>query len=246
MRSRILALAGLLALPTLSSAQTVLQLPSARFAVTPFLGLQVPYGAGDRFLYTNDTAYRVAEERAGGPLVGAEVEARVSGPLGVVGSLAYGRMGRTSLTLRDEEGSDPLFLSTDGPEVWLGKLGLSYRLPEPDPDRRRFHPAGFLVAGPALVRTDFADDDASGQAWAEAVTHWGLNLGVHTATRLAGERLAFHLALEDFVTFWNTERVNVRDEAIYGQYFDDQARVDSDNAVSNLLVLRAGVSFRFR
>lgn len=255
MRSRVLALAGLLALPSLAAAQSngslpaipnPYQLPPARFSITPFVGIRVPYGTGDEYVSTQSQGtYLVREERAGGAMVGAEVQGQVRGPVGVTGSLAYGGGGSTSITLTDQNG-DATPLTTSGPRMWMGKLAVTYQLPDPRPDDRRFHPAAFLVAGPALVRTDFKNDDHLGADWGKGTNNWGLDLGVHTATMVGrSSRLALHLGVEDFLTFWNTERFEAREAAVYGSYFGENTAVRIDYSSTNVFMVRAGLSFRF-
>ncbi len=252
MRGRLLALAGLLALPTLAAAQVrdpgrpVGQLPDARFAITPFVALRVPYATGDQYVFTDaGPAYLVSEERGGGAVAGAEVEMRARGPLSVLGSLAYGSNGEHQIVVTSEEG-EVIPLRADGPETFMAKLALAYRLPEPRPDNRRFRPAGFLSVGPSLVRMDYDADDEFGGSWTEPINHWGLNFGIHTATTLGSPRVALHFGLEDFLTFWDTERLSERDAVIFGSVLgDESARVDFNYSASNIILLRAGISLRF-
>ena len=246
MKIRALALAGLLALPAVASAQEPLppgQLPPARFSVTPFIGLRVPYTTGNAYLFVGENrSFIIDEDRGGAPLAGVEGEARLRGPVSLLGSVAFGNGGDHTIRLTSSEGDDQIPLIADTPDMWMGKLALAYRLPEPRPDNRRFHPAGFISAGPALVRTSWADSDLDG----DGINHWGLNLGVHAATTIGSPRLALNIGLEDFLTFWNTERLAEHDATLYGQYFEDAADVDFDYSSSNLVVLRAGLSFRFQ
>lgn len=254
MRTRVLALAGLLALPALAAAQNRTlpeipnphQVPVARFVVTPFVGMRVPYTTGDEYLVTrSNQSYRVEEDRGGGAMVGAEFEGRVRGPLGVAGSLAYGGSSTTSITLTNASGEQQA-LTTAGPTMWMAKLAATYRLPDPRPDTRRFHPTAVLVAGPALVRTDFRNDDEIGAEWSGGTNNWGLNLGVHTATLIGpSPRLALHLGLEDFVTFWNTGRFEAREAAVYTSFLSQETSARIDYSASNVVMLRAGLSFRF-
>lgn len=246
MRLSVLALAGLLALPAAASAQDPLppgQLPSARFSVTPFVGLRVPYTTGNAYLFTGDgRSFHIDEDRGGGALVGAEVEARVRGPVSVLGSLAFSNSGDYNITLTETGAGEEIPLIGDTPDMWIGKLAVAYRLPEPRPDNRRFRPAGFLSAGPALVRTRWSDSDLGDGSY----NHWGLNFGVHTATTLGSPRLALHFGIEDYLTFWDTERLSEHEAIQYSRYFQDEAAVDIDYSSSNLVMLRAGLSFRFQ
>lgn len=245
MRLSVLALAGLLALPAAAAAQDPLppgQLAPARFSVTPFVGMRVPYSMGNAYLFTGDgRTFVIDEDRGGGPLAGVEAEARVRGPVSVLGSLAFSNAGDHDITLTSSEGEQTRLIG-ETPQMWMGKLAVAYRLPEPRPDNRRFHPAGFLSAGPSLVRTNWSESDLDGSG----NNHWGLNLGVHTATTLGTPRLALHLGIEDYLTFWDTDRLAAQNGTLYGEFFDDTAVVDYDYTSSNLVMLRAGVSFRFR
>lgn len=248
MQLRLLALTGLLVLPSLAAAQAPLpnpyQLPASRFTFTPFVGAQVPYGTGSLMFVTGSSVvWDVQEQRAGGPLMGAEVEARVRGPVSVLGSLAYANSGDTEVTLASREGEVQQW-RVDGPETWMGRVALAYRLPEPDPDRRRFHPAGFLVAGPAVVRLDYDGDDVLA-GLSDASTHWGLNLGFHAATLLGSPRLALHFGLEDFLTFWDTGSLARRDQVLLGAIVEDPGVVRYGYTHSNIVTLRAGLSLRF-
>jgi hypothetical protein len=245
MRLSVLALAGLLALPAAAAAQDPLppgQLPPARFSVTPFVGMRVPYSTGDAFLFTGDgRSFAIDEDRAGGALAGVEAEARVRGPLSVLGSVAYSNAGDYDITLTSSEG-ERIPLIADTPDTWMAKLALAYRLPEPRPDNRRFHPAGFISAGPSLVRTNWSESELDGSG----DNHWGLNLGVHTATTLGTPRLALNLGIEDYLTFWDTDRLAAHEAALYGEFFEDTAAVDFHYSTSNLVMLRLGLSFRFQ
>lgn len=245
MRLSVLALSGLLALPAAAAAQDPLppgQLPPARFSVTPFVGMRVPYTTGNAYLFTGDgRAFSIDEDRGGGALAGVEAEARVRGPLSLLGSVAYSNAGDYLITLTSGEG-ERIPLIADTPDMWMGKLAVAYRLPEPRPDNRRFHPAGFVSVGPSLVRTSWSDSDLGDGA----NNHWGVNFGVHTATTLGTPRLALNLGIEDYLTFWDTERLAEHDAILYGRHFEDQAAVDFDYSSSNLIMLRAGLSFRFQ
>ena len=249
MRRSVLALAGLLALPAAAAAQDPIpgQLPPARFAVTPFVGIRVPYSAGNAYLFTPEGGqYVIDEERGGGPVVGLEAQARLRGPVSLLGSIAFSDAGSTDIALISPEDGTQIPLRADNPSTWMGKLAVAYRLPEPRPDNRRFRPAGYLVAGPALVRTDQHDDEGLGGDLSGASNHWGLNLGVHTATTLGSPRLALHFGIEDYLTFWDTDRLAEQEAAAYAIHFGEGTLVDFDYSSSNLVVLRAGLSFRFR
>jgi len=248
MRPSVLALVGLLALSTAAAAQEPAppeQLPVSRFAITPFLGVSIPYSTGTTFVFTEEFgSFAFQDERGGSAAAGLELEARVAGPVSLLGSFVYSGSTEQRTTLVSEEG-DVTSLLSDTPEMWMGRLAVSYRLPEPRPDNRRFHPAGMIFVGPALVRTNWADGDLGDDL--DDITHWGINFGVHAATRLgSSRRVALHLGLEDYLTFWNTDRLVARETVRFGRLFDEDTVVDMDFNASNLLLVRAGLSFRFR
>ena len=256
MRLGVLALAGVLALPAAAAAQTggfaaqppADLVPFTRFAVTPWIGLRVPYGYGDYFVFTEGgDQFRLEEDRGGGAAVGLNAEYRITGPLNLVAGVAYSAADEDELTI-STVGTTPTsttFLS-DGAEMWFVKAGLQYRLPDPIPDNRRFHPAAYLTVAPSIVVMDFPDveglenDDVTGSS-----THFGLNLGVDAVTNLGSRGLALSFGLEDYLTFWDQDRIRVRDQAMLGSFFEEPVTIDYDSNSANILVLRAGLSWRF-
>jgi hypothetical protein len=253
MRIRVLALAGALLLPAAAHAQTGTGyvnpnpnvLPFARFAVTPFVGIQVPYGASTLFLLAEDgTQYQVESARGGGAAAGLMVEGQVLGPLSVVvaGTYAAGDGDDTSIFLN---GDRRFLIRTDGPSMVFAKAGVSYRLPEPSPDVRRFHPLAAVTVAPAVVWTR----PRGFSQWPEEVnrtnTHFALNLGLDAAQRLGSRGLALHFGFEDYITFWNTGGLRAADEIFLGDVVQQDVAVVYDRTYNHLMVLRAGLSFRF-
>jgi hypothetical protein len=223
----------------LPAGQTGAQLPHATWAVTPFVGVRVPFSTGDQFIFREDDAVsdtRVTQERGGAVLVGLEGEYRFQGPWSLVGTVGYSPSGNDVATVESGSASDDF--SIDGPSILMARAGVSYRLPEPSPDRRRFHPAGFIVAGPALVRTSYDGFDA--------VNNWAASVGLHATAPLGkSRRFAFQLGIEDYVTFWDTESLAEIEEPILSTLLGEPVAIDYDYSVSNILTLRLGGSFRF-
>lgn len=256
MRFGVLALAGLLALPAAAAAQNddgfaasprPELVPFTRFAITPWVGFRVPYGSGEYFVFTETGGEQLQldEDRGGGAAVGLDAAYQIRGPLSVVGGVAYSAADEDQLTVLREDGTTQLF-EANGPEIWFLKAGLQYRLPDPIPDNRRFHPAAYVTVAPAVVFADFPDiegldnDDVNGSS-----RHLALNLGVDAATNLGSRGLTLTFALEDYITFWDQDRIRVRDEVLFGELFDDTVVLEYDTPASNILMLRAGVSWRF-
>jgi hypothetical protein len=255
MRFGVLALAGLLALPAAAAAQDnggfaseppVDLVPYTRAAITPWVGFRVPYGSGDYFVNTESgTQFQLNEDRGGGAAVGVDAAYQVTGPLNLVAGVGYSGADQNTLNVVDEDGNVTRF-QADGPEVWFLKAGVQYRLPDPVPDNRRFHPAAYVTVAPALVWMDWPDfegfdaDDVNG-----STRNFALNLGFDAVTNVGSRGLALSFTVEDYLTFVDEDRIRVRDEALLGDFFEEPVVIDYDASTNNILVLRAGLSWRF-
>jgi hypothetical protein len=235
-----LALAGILALPGAAAAQSEPPMQNSRVSITPFLGARVGYTAtGQMSLSTPDGAFSAAyeEDRAGAGATGAEIDVHAWGPISVVGSLAYSRAGRITVTEQTEQGVSRGW--TEGPTVWFAKAAVSVRLPEPEQDTRRFRPVAFLSAGPALVREDYEENLFLPTGMTKPVDSWALNIGAKAVAPLWSPRIAFMLGLEDYITFWNDGEWERRLTDLYA------GPSDLDYQRSHILMLRTGMTFRF-
>jgi hypothetical protein len=253
MRFGVLALAGLLALPAAAAAQNdggfaseppADLVPYARFAVTPWVGYRGPYNSGNFFVLTESgNEFQLYENRGGSAAVGLDAAYRVTGPLNIVGGVGYSGADQNELNILDVDGNLATF-QADGPEVWFVKAGLQYRLPDPVPDNRRFHPAAYVTVAPAMVWMDWPDfegfdDDVNGTS-----SHFALNLGVDAVANIGSRGLALSFTVEDYLTFLDEDRIRVRDQALLGNFFEEPVVIDYDASTNNILVLRAGLSWR--
>lgn len=257
MRFGVLALAGVLALPALAAAQNdggfasqppADLVPFTRFAVTPWVGVRVGYGSGNYYVFTEaGEQFRLDENRGGGASVGLNAEYQLRGPLNLVAGVAYSGANEDEINISTtgDNSTTRTFIS-DGPQMWFIKAGAQYRLPDPVPDNRRFHPAAYITVAPSLVLVDYPEiegldnDDVNGGS-----RHFGLNLGVDAVSNIGSRGLALSFGLEDYLTFWNEDRVRVRDEVLFGEFFEEPVTINYDAAVANILLLRVGVSWRF-
>lgn len=258
MRFGVFALAGLLALPATAAAQDTggfdvdprpELVPFTRVAVTPWVGFRVPYGSADYFVVTEQgEQFRLDEERGGGVALGLDAAYQLRGPLNLVAGFSYSEADTDVLNVRDLQGNQISFQS-HGPEVWFLKAGVQYRLPDPVPDNRRFHPAAYITVAPALVWVDWPDFEGADEEVADDVSgtsrQFALNLGVDAVTRLGSRGLALTFSVEDYLTFWDTERTRVRDELLLGSLFEEPVEVEYSASSNNILILRAGLSWRF-
>jgi hypothetical protein len=254
MRFGVLALAGLLALPAAAAAQndggfasepSPDLVPYTRFAITPWVGFRVPYGSGDYFVFTDSgSQFALDEDRGGSAAVGVDAAYQLTGPLNLVAGVGWSGSDQNDLTVIDEGGATRLYQSA-GPEVWFVKAGVQYRLPDPMPDNRRFHPAAYVTVAPALVFMDwpefegFEDDDVIG-----STRNFALNIGFDAATNIGSRGLALSFAVEDYLTFLDEDRIRVRDEVLLADIFEEPVVVEYNESTNNILILRAGISWR--
>ncbi|HEU0016398.1 MAG TPA: hypothetical protein VFQ45_22150 [Longimicrobium sp.] len=252
MKFGVLVLAAALAVPAPAAAQGSFTpepppelLPTARFALTPFVGLRVPYASGEYFVITGDgSQVAVNEDRGGGAAFGLNAEARIRGPLSAVASIAYTASDQDVLNVTSNDVTESFF--GDGPAVTMFKVGLAYRLPDPIPDERRFHPAAFVYAAPAVVWMNYADIEGLDESVGHTARHFAINMGVDAVTRIGTRGLALQIGLEDYLTFWDQDVMRERDEVVFSDVLDDDTVVlEYDERSSNILLLRLGLSFRF-
>lgn len=255
MRRSALALLGLIALPLAASAQTgerlttedrPLQLPNSTWAVTPFVGVRVPFTTGD-FVVTTESGRQFAyrEERAGGAMVGLQVERRLAGPFRLVAAAAYSGSGETTYEARGSTDGTLNNAQIDGPVMYLVRAGVGYRLPEPRAgDDRRYHPSAMVAAAPAVVWLNYDDVDGFPDL-GRTTRHLGLNLSAEATSRLGSGPLAVSLGLDGMVTFWDFDELRPRDELLFGALFEEAASVDYDYSNSLILLARLGLSYRF-
>ncbi|HEU0054605.1 MAG TPA: hypothetical protein VFQ39_15565 [Longimicrobium sp.] len=251
-----LALLGLLALPAAAAAQQERpllanepppeRLPESRFAITPYIGVRVPYTTGNVVvLGESGQQFVLQEERGGSTMAGINAEARLSGPVSFIAGVAYSGREQDTFVFLDGNGTGGTRVDTDGPAVLFAKAGVTWRLPDPIPDNRRFHPSAFLTVAPAMVFLDWQDADGVDEDISKTSSHFALNLGADATARIGGGKWAINLGAEDFLTFWNTDKLRTRAETINALVTDEQSvTLDYDYSNSNIIVLRFGLSYR--
>ncbi len=172
------------------------------------------------------------------------MEARIAGPLNLIGGIGYSGADQDELVLEQVDGSRLRFQSS-GPSVLFAKAGLQYRIPDPVPDNRRYHPAAYVTVAPAVVIMDFPDFEGFGDDVTGSSTHFALNLGFDAVTNVGSRGLGLSIGLEDYVTFWNRDRVRLRDREFLGELLEAPVQLEYTSRMSNLLMLRLGASWRF-
>jgi len=249
----VLALAGLLALPVCAAAQSgggvytadphPQQLPYSRFGITPFVGARLPFSTGAFYVFTEDGGqFRVDQDREGGYALGLNAEARLNRSIGIIGGISYSGAGQDISQVTSASGNADS-LQIDGPTFWFAKAGLSWRLPDPIRDTRRFHPSALITIAPAVVITDYAEVDGFPEL-SETSTSFALNLGADAMARLGRGNWAITLGLEDYITFWNEDDIVERESFIWNELTGQPVQLDLDYGTSNIWMVRFGVSYR--
>ena len=256
MNRSALALLGLLALPLAAAAQndrpllanepTPERLPESNFSITPYLGARVPFNTGTAVLVTEGgSQFNLRWERGGGAMIGVDATARVRGPFHVVGGVAYSDRRDDLVLLATPSTVDTL--TGQGAAYWFAKAGVQVRLADPNPDNRRFHPSALITAAPAIVWIDWNAVPGFSNAANRGSHHFALNLGADAAARIGrSARWSFTLGAQDYLTFWNTDRLTARDAAVGEAVLAEPVVIAYDYSNSNIFVLRAGISYRFR
>lgn len=254
MRRCALALAGLLALPVLAHAQNTGPvsneprpelLPQSRWAVTPYIGVRVPYTTGEYTVFTEGGDQLVVQEERGGSFaLGIAGELRLRGPFSAIGSVTFSPGQEDIYQVRAFGDSVGDAFRLDGADVTFVKAGIAARLPDPFRDDRRYHPSAFVYAAPALVWMRRGEIEGADPAFGDDSFSFALNLGADAVQRIGRGNWALSLGFEDFITFWDTDGSRDRDELIFASYAEEPVVIEYDYGTSHLLLLRLGVSYR--
>lgn len=241
--SRYLIFVFLLSLlaPAVGEAQESTLLPQSRLSITPIFGYRVGHTLKGQLAVSGEglidpVFFDVEETRGGASTFGVQIDVRTLGPLSVTGSLVRSNPGTVAIPFFDEQ-------QRPAPEVWLAKAGLSLRLPDPTPDSRSFHPAAFVTVAPAVVRETFDPWLPSTQT--ETVDHFALSVGGEVVTALGIRGVALQLGVEDYITFRNMTRREDIESRNLSREFDEALVADFIYDPTHLIMLRAGLSFRF-
>ncbi|HEX8391459.1 MAG TPA: hypothetical protein VF665_03795 [Longimicrobium sp.] len=253
MRFGVLVLAGALALPAVAAAQVTGVdappspdlVPPARYTVTPWVGYRLPTGYNDVAAVGNAATLSVRTSRGGNVAVGLTGEARVYGPVNAVAAIGYSPADQDQVVFTDAEGNTDGYI-LEGPAVTFLKAGVQYRLPDPIPDNRRYHPAAFVTVAPAVVWSNYPELSGFSDNVNSTSREFALNLGVDAVTMLNSRGVALSFAVEDYITFLDRDRIRLREGELGTDFFEgEDTSFNVDYSTSNILLLRAGVSWRF-
>jgi len=221
-----------------------------RISVTPTFSYRFPYTAqveGSLFTDRERVDAEFRERRGGGTVVGGEAEMRLFGPIGLIAGAGYAEPAANWVS--QDGGRDERYI---GPRVWMYTAGLLIRLPEPEPDLRRFPIVTSITLAPGIVREEPRPDPLPDNHPLFVPSPWGridhpaLNLGVKASVKLGSRHVAFQFGASDWITFWNTAEMERQLQQAYRQppfYLDVIA--DYEMKPSHLFQLNAGFSIRY-
>lgn len=245
--ARWLLAVGLLLLPGPLAAQLGREaLPPERVVVTPLVGYRAPHSTGielsvdsefDSFSILTD------EDRRGAVFYGGRVMVRAIDRLSVAATLARSSSARVNSVTR-EPGLPPESSFSIGPDLWFGSLGLSYRLPDPSWETRRFLFAGFVSVEPGVLREVPRANLSVPQEFLESVDNFTLSVAADASIALGTPNLAVNFGVRDYITFWNGDAHAEQFERFF-ERSGDPADVSAEYNTSHIIVPQIGISLRF-
>ena len=231
MKKLALLAALLVCTPALAPAQSDAPAARPRLSVTPYVGMRGPFGGEDVVqVFTARSVFLLEEERSGSATLGADVALRVLGPLSVVAGGSYGKTGQVRFFDTDTTFfRRPDLVHSRSDAMWFGKLGLSARFESPRSlTDLRARPSTDLFVGAAAV---------------QEFDHWhpALNLGFQGALE-AAPGVEFVLGLEDYLVFWDQEKLSGEMGEIVSRFYADEEvqGVTLHYDLSNIFQVRVG------
>ena len=241
-RHWVYALAALIALPCALQAQGDPGWGPV-FRVTPFIGVSPGFtqeGIATVFTANGLNDHRYELEHGSSIAFGVNGEYRLWNRFGLVGGLTWSSRGQGRLI----DFEDEFVREFEGTTLWMAKAGLAMRLREVKPDLQLRRLNASIHIAPAWIHDSpktsvFTPGDA-----ATSINHWGLNLGAEAELPLTNERLAFQLALDDWIVFWDEDKYSGRMQGYFQERISNASvAIDPDN--SHVVIFRAGLSWRF-
>jgi hypothetical protein len=178
-----------------------------RLGITPLLGVRAPLVSQRRATVIVPGGFSplvvVFDGRGGdGGTVGAEVDLRLVGPVGVAAALTFSNPDEVLTTVRHGEGTISQNV-LKGPTVAFARLNLIYELRAPHPEDRNYRPAAFVMIGPAVAREDYGHGMLALSDGADRVDNPALHVGIKALMPFGSPSLVLHLSAENYATFWN-------------------------------------------
>lgn len=232
----LLLLLPLLGAPALAAAQLDPEPVHPRFAVTAYTGARVSYNTGFVAVLDAEGAplYSTTERRGGGALLGLDAEMRLVGPLSVLAGATYSPGGISSYYL----GREPGFRDTADfrvrftEETLFARAGLSMRLQAPPRvGETRPRPATDLFAAAGLMRQFESEHPAA-------------NFGFKGSYPVLTRGLEVVVGIEDYLVFWDEDAISPLLADVL-RPSEDPVGIDLLYDTSNVVLVRAGLAFRF-
>jgi hypothetical protein len=244
-RAVIVAFAAAAILPVAASAQYgTVDGPvwGERVRLTPWAGISPRVSRSESWTTELDGeiyTYDVKTDLDAGPAAGAEVEVLFYDRFSIIGGGALIARGET-FEVHPYTGER---IVRQGADYIVAKLGLAMRLREEVTDLQLRQLTATLFAAPAFIREQPKDDATYTSL--DPMNMLGANVGITAQIPLGLGGLAIQLGVEDFLVFWDDAEIAQRLDAVFLDQGElAESRVSSD--ISHMLMLRAGLSFRFR
>ena len=253
-RSWLLATAAIALWPALSTAQ-VPQFPrnigdikwGPRVRITPFVGVSPGFSSGGPAIIRANNAIIASLddfdfEFEGGPVAGLNIEVRLDGRYSIVG--AFGASQRDETVFDNGNLFETDRVVSGGGTLLFAKLVGQVRFRQEHPQWHIWRVNSALFLGPALVR-DYPEDNLLGPGDDDGSTQLAINFGAEGELPLRGRHWSITAALEDYLTFWNDDAIERRLLVPVRREFGAGTLVAVDGDISNLVVLRFGLAYRF-
>ena len=212
--------------------------------VTPFIGWATGTTRQETWSYDDGSGATVHDQvemhLAEGPAAGATVEFPLRGLVHLLGGVTYADRDDAEFTVN----GGARFVFT-GSRNLLVKAGAGMQLHDRDDDMtlRRLN-AGVFVAPFYLLELPRKLDGFEDSGLFDSGHHFGLNVGVTGELPFAGDRFAFQVGFEDYLTLWNEGRLQRLPDWLHDAPAASATDVDAD--LTHQWLVRAGLSLRLR
>ena len=241
-RHLVVAFAALLVVPRLAAAQASDVGWGPKLRITPFVGVSPSFvQTGEAVVLTNSgiATHDYDLDFASGFGMGLNVEYNFWNRFAVVGGGMWS--SRSDGELVDFE--DERIYEIDGANFWIAKAALAVRLREIDPDLQLRRLNASLYAGPAIIHDRPKKELFTPPAAGVTQNHIALNMGAEAEMPFSNNKMAWVLALEDYMIFWDNDDARGRVEGTL-QAVTPDAAVAVEPRKSHLWILRFGLTWR--
>jgi len=242
-RHWVFALAALVVLPRLGSAQTDMEW-GPRLRITPFVGVSPGFTqSGVAAVLDNGVVTRRAfdiDQDASLPL-GVNAEYRLLNRFSIIAEGFWSSRGTSTFTTLDDEVVDTI----NGSDFLVGKVAAAMHLSELNPDMQLRRLNGAIFIGPAFIHESPKEAFAPANFPTGSINQLGINIGVNAEMPLSNNRFALQVGLEDYMMFWNDADYSPRVQSYFQQRSATVQAAAADMGTGNMFLATVGLTFRF-